>query len=113
MSKAIKSFVEHGGSEDYFQGKDAIPLKPLAAFVGGYSAEKSSGIHFELKDYLELVDFTGRAIRDDKNGYISENLAPILKRLQTTEENWFENSQHFESLYYSRFAKRRRKKEAS
>ncbi len=113
LSQAIKSFVEHGGCGDYLKGRDAIPLKPLAAFTGGNSIGKHDGIHFELKDYLELVDFTGRAIRDDKHGHINDNLAPILQRLKATEEDWLENSQHFESLYYSRFAKRRRKKEAA
>ncbi len=82
VSKALKSFVEHGGYADYFQAEEAIPIKPLAAFIGGYADDKCSGIHFEFEDYLELVDFTGRAIRGDKRGYINAKLSPILQRLK-------------------------------
>jgi len=39
------------------------------------------GIPFSLKDYLELVDWSGRAIRKDKRGYIPANMPPILSRL--------------------------------
>lgn len=38
-------------------------------------------IPFGLEDYLELVDWTGRAIRDDKRGAIDERLPVILERL--------------------------------
>jgi hypothetical protein len=34
-----------------------------------------------LSDYLELVDWSGRAIRSDKRGYIPESAPPILSRL--------------------------------
>ncbi len=113
VSKALKSFVEHGGCADYFQAEEPIPVKPLAAFVSGYTDNKYCGIHFEFEDYLELVDFTGRTIRDDKRGYINEKLAPILQRLKMTEAGWLESSQHFEALYYKRFAKKQIKKHAS
>ncbi len=112
LSKAIKSFVNHGGFSDYLQGSNAIPLKPLATFVGGYCTENhsGSGIHFDYKDYLELVDFTGRAIRDDKVGHIDEKLPPILQRLNIDDKDWFADCQNFEARYYRRFAKRRIKK---
>ena len=32
-------------------------------------------------EYLELVDWAGRAVRDDKRGAIPQSLAPILTRL--------------------------------
>ncbi len=52
LSEAIKSFTAHGGFSDHFQGENAIPIKPLAAFVGGYKADndKANGIHFEFND---------------------------------------------------------------
>lgn len=41
-----------------------------------------------LKDYLALVDETGRAIRLDKKGYISEKVMPILEKLQCDCHYW-------------------------
>lgn len=38
-------------------------------------------IPYPLKDYLELVDWSGRAIRSDKKGYIPSDTPPILARL--------------------------------
>ncbi|MFQ2292674.1 transposase [Aeromonas enteropelogenes] len=43
---------------------------------------------YTLTDYLILVDWTGRAIRGDKRGYIPEALSPILQRLQLDGEDW-------------------------
>jgi hypothetical protein len=40
------------------------------------------GIPFSLKDYLELVDWSGRAIKNYKRGYIPTTTPPILRRLQ-------------------------------
>jgi len=48
-------------------------------------------------DYLELIDWTGRAIRDDKRGYISEHAPPILYRIDISPEHWVEICTNFES----------------
>jgi len=34
------------------------------------------GLPFHLKDYIELLDLTGRAIRENKRGYIDDQLPP-------------------------------------
>ena len=39
------------------------------------------GIPFGFQDYLELVDWAGRAIRPDATGFIPERAPPILQRL--------------------------------
>ena len=36
---------------------------------------------FSLTDYLELVDWSGRAIRNDKRGFIDQEIPPILTRI--------------------------------
>ncbi len=41
-----------------------------------------------FKDYAELLDWTGRAIRTDKRGAIPEQLMPIFDRLQLQESHW-------------------------
>jgi hypothetical protein len=48
--------------------------------------EQTIGIPFELKDYLELVDWTGRIIRGDKRGAIECDLPSILQRLSLDGE---------------------------
>ncbi len=89
--------------------KNPIPIKPLAVFVGGAKKNQAPVIHFEFKDYPELVDFTGRTIRDDKAGHIGEGFPPILQRLGMEEKLWFEDCQNFEALYYLRYCKPRKK----
>ncbi len=115
FSETIKSFTAHGGFSYPLQGESAIPIKPLTAFVGRYrdDNDKSTGIHFEFKDYLELLDFTGRTIRDDKCGHIDERFPPILQRLNIEQKDWVADCQNFEACYYPRFAKKQRKKVSS
>ncbi|MFT5224546.1 MAG: hypothetical protein ACI8XX_000291 [Polaribacter sp.] len=72
------------------------------------TARKQIGILFSLKDYLQLVDTTGRMIRPGKRGAIPINLPPILERLSIERQQWLQQSQQFEKLYASRFAKKRR-----
>jgi cell division septal protein FtsQ len=72
------------------------------------TAQEQSGILFSLKDYLQLVDTTSRMIRTDKRGAITINLPPILKRLSINRQQWLQQSQQFEKLYASQFAKKRR-----
>ena len=51
-------------------------LRPFAE-----RADDAVGLPFGLKDYLELVDWAGRAIKHNKKGYIPANMPPLLTRL--------------------------------
>jgi len=53
----------------------------LRPFVGGESGSKPEGIPCSWRDYLQLVDWTGRAVREDKRGAIAADSPPILTRL--------------------------------
>ena len=70
-------------------------LKPLCI----QGQKKDTAIPFALTDYLELVDWSGRAVRDDKRGAIEHNLPPILQRLGVDPEEWLKTlqpeGQHF------------------
>lgn len=55
-------------------------------------------IDFTLKDYLKLVDETGRAIRDNKCGAI-HHLSPILDRLNLRSSGWLSFVECIESHY--------------
>ncbi|WP_290536610.1 MULTISPECIES: transposase [Alcanivorax] len=48
---------------------------------------------FRLMDYLDLVDSTGRAVRADKRGAISERAAGILDRLGIDKRAWLQHMQ--------------------
>lgn len=75
--------------------KKVEPLK-LANFIGGSRKAMPQGLPFQLKDYLELVDVTGRAIREDKPGYINKNIPPILQRLNINATEWLTLATQFE-----------------
>lgn len=51
-------------------------------FVGNPRQKRPKGLPFRLADYLELVDWTGRILRNDKRGAISGGLRPLVERLQ-------------------------------
>ncbi|MCP4980012.1 MAG: transposase [Gammaproteobacteria bacterium] len=106
LSEAIKSYCEQGGFPDHLCCDDnPIPIRALAPFNEGEIHERHTlGINFHLHDYLELVDYSGRAIREDKTGHIKNTLPPILERLGISQKIWFENCQNFEAHYSDRFA---------
>ncbi|MCK0153120.1 transposase [Alcanivorax sp. S6407] len=74
------------------QGKPEQAKKPrLLALVDAEtinSMDEDTICRFRLMDYLELVDSTGIAIRDDKRGAISEKAAGVLDRLGIDERTW-------------------------
>jgi len=87
-----------------------FPVKPLANFEGDVSNNEQQGILFSIKDYLELVDFTGRIVRSNKRGSISPGLPSILVRLNLDQKTWLVQATNFEKIYHLLFSRRRRKK---
>ena len=81
----------------------AEPFQPktLFPFVGNPREPMPQGLPFKLEDYLELLDWTGRCIREDKRGAISSKQPPILKRLNIDTKNWLYSTQHFERSFKS------------
>lgn len=71
----------------------------LAPFQGSERKDKADGIPFALQDYIELVDITGRAIREDKRGHIDSSFPPILKRLNIDSETWLYIATTFEESF--------------
>ncbi|MES9864936.1 MAG: transposase [Candidatus Thiodiazotropha sp. LLP2] len=71
----------------------------LFPFIGDPRQDMPKGLPFRLKDYLELVDWTGRAILENKRGFIAENQPSILERLQIDTKHWLYMTQNFESRF--------------
>ena len=71
----------------------------LMPFVGNPRQDMPKGIAYHLKDYCELVDTTGRCIRDDKIGYIDSSHSPILERLGLDAQQWLTLTTEFEKHF--------------
>lgn len=56
------------------------PATPALFPFNGH-ADNRQNIPYRFKDYLELVDWVGRAIRSDKRGHVPADTPPILQRL--------------------------------
>lgn len=78
------------------QGKQPERLLP---FVGNEHQEVPKGLRFDTQDYFNLVDDTGRTIRDDKQGVMQLSSANILHRLNILLENWLKITHEFKYLF--------------
>lgn len=75
-----------------------IPLEPgpvKRQAAPQYRASNQGFLSLTPEQYLSLLDWTGRQVRQDKRGSIPADLAPILERLQIVEEQWFETVLNF------------------
>ena len=73
--------------------------KRLLPFVGNPRQNIPKGLPFELTDYLELIELTGRCIREGKAGHIEQNQPALLARLNISPENWLTLSKDFRKLF--------------
>jgi len=90
ISQAIKT------KQPYQAEQQPDNLFPFA----GYPREAMpEGLPFRLSDYIELVDWSGRILREDKRGYIPEHIPPILQRLNIDARHWLYLTKNFESPF--------------
>jgi hypothetical protein len=69
------------------------PRVPLMPLVQQRRDAHAHAIGYTLKDYLQLVDWAGRTIRNDKRGAISDRIPPILERLQLNPQTFLQHLQ--------------------
>lgn len=75
--------------------------KSLMAFSNGRTAaNEAPTIDFTLSDYLQLIDETGRLVREGKRGAIPHHLSPILNRLQLSAAGWLEMVKNLEKNFF-------------
>ena len=92
ISERIRQWKEGGPAQ--------VPTRAaMTPFVGGHEDEHDTGIPFSFTDYMALMDWIGRAIREDKRGTIPAQLAPILVRLGIEEKQWLPTVKHFGSRF--------------
>jgi hypothetical protein len=62
----------------------------LMTLSSNHNQKHKNSIAFSNQDYFELVEWSGRVIRDDKRGAIDNKLPPILSRLNLAPEGFIE-----------------------
>jgi len=67
--------------------------------LGGAREARPEHRPFHLADYLDLVNWTGRVVRDDKRGAIADDLPPILERIGITRAAWLDLAKDLESHF--------------
>jgi len=90
---SIESVMKQGSIES------SEPLAPLMDFTG-VTGDEESGLPFYFSDYLELVDWTGRVIGEDKRCSIPADVPPILTRLGLEAQSWIETVRHYRRHFY-------------
>jgi hypothetical protein len=78
------------------KGEQPVELLP---FVGDECLKMPDGLMFSVKDYIMLVEDTGRIIREDKRAAISSSSQYILNRLNISAENWLKITSEFGDLF--------------
>ena len=86
---------------------ERFAVKPLTSLDGNVKYTNQTGVLFSHADYLRLVDTTSRIQRQDKRGFIPDTFLPILQRLAIDTDEWIENTQSFERIFYKKFNYRR------
>ena len=81
-----------------FKPGDIPPIK-LARFISGSQTE--DGIPFSLNDYLELTDWTGRCVRENKRGSIKPNTPKIVHQLGLDAQTWVDTVQSFSTEFHT------------
>jgi len=94
IKQRIKKAQQVANPDQYKQ-----QLQNLMPFAGNPRKNIPKGLPFRLTDYMELVDWSGRIIREGKRGSISEQASPILQRLNIEMKHWHYLTQHYESSF--------------
>jgi REP element-mobilizing transposase RayT len=83
---SIYERIRHMNPKNTKKRVDAPSVK-LRRFVD-QAQNKKTAIPYTSIDYLQLVDWSGRSIREGKRGQINAKLPPILSRLSIDPEVW-------------------------
>ena len=97
---SVKRRIDHAKTIDQPNNPER-QAEGLLPFTGNPGSNISKGIPFYLSDYLTLVDWTGRRIKDSKHGAIAADLPPLLDRLQIAPEQWLSATAGFERRFKS------------
>lgn len=72
----------------------------LTPFIDEAGKTQSPVLDMRLDEYINLVDWTGRHIRDDGKSGMPAHLSPIMTRLSIDEDSWTETVQGYGNLFH-------------
>ena len=88
--------MDHGEQAGWLAPVELEPKrKAVRETCTSRRASNRGSVFMSLAEYLQLLDWTGRQMRPGKSGSISENVPPILERLQLSEELWLHAVEQF------------------
>jgi len=99
-SEYTSAFERIHNKTHYGDTKEQNHQKPLVKFIGAVQEAQPQGIDFTLIDYLELVDWSGRVIREDKYGAISTQTPALLSTLGLDSATWLSLASDFGKSYH-------------
>jgi len=77
--------------------REAKKPSPKAA---GHRASDRGFLPLTLDEYLQLLDWTGRAVRADQRGAVPADLRPILERLKVNADAWVDTVERFGRMFH-------------
>lgn len=84
-----------------------LDLKPLLPFLKNTNQDVEQGIPFAFSTYLELLEWTKRAISENKRSRLPKDTPRILRRMRINKKRWLSSATQFELLHRKRFARTR------
>lgn len=98
---SIQERIQHFQLEKKSQANTSNQLMPFISesHEPVCSQEETPLIPFTEREYIELVDWTGRAVRSDKAGEIPNELQSILHRLDINDKEWMTGATQFEGKF--------------
>jgi len=82
-------------------GYETLKSAPLMPFGGSAHTSVHAALPFTREDYFDLVDKTGRIIREDKRGFISGAAPPILTEFGINPDHWLKHVTRFGDTFGS------------
>jgi REP element-mobilizing transposase RayT len=99
-SEYTSAFERIHNKSHYADIQEKTHRKSLVKFIGAEHQNQPQGINFTLIDYLELVDWTGRIMREDKRGAISTQTPALLNTLGLDSATWLSLASDFGKEYH-------------
>jgi len=95
---SIQERIAHHQHSSRSSLPDVNPAQPRYLMPFG-SSNDSNAIAFTLYDYLELADWSGRALHPNKNGRIAKDSPRLIDKLGINQDDWIEVIKNFRRQY--------------
>ena len=87
---SIQRRIHHNG-EGTESPIGLLPFSPQSVQERAHTVTSVSDLPISFDDYLALLDWTGRQLRNDKRGYIHADVPDIFTRLNYSPEQWMKS----------------------